>query len=240
VAPGALIAFGGGLDIHLPCEAARRLVARADDIRLLANSSGYPVDLLIQHSLVSELHFAFCSLGDLGLAPAFRAAVEAGRLNLVEVDSPVLIAALRAASCGLPWMPMLYNGNDVRKMSPSYFVDLPVDQPGLVAVRAVTPDVLFLQAAYCDSAGNIYYRDTLVADYLLATASDHVVVCVEEIRDDKDVDPREAKIPAFLVDSIVVGERLGWPAAVPGYYESDREYLKTYIREAKASKLENR
>lgn len=198
-------------------------------MRLLTNASGFAVDLLISHGVVSELHFAYVSLDADGLAPAFRRACEQGGLPLVELDSPVILAALRAGACGLPWIPLTYNGNDIRDLSPNYFADVDLGSPGLVAVRAVNPDVVFLHAAYADSAGNLYYRDSPIADYMFATAARHVIATVEEIRPDEAVVPAEGRIPAFLVDGILEGPGLARPGAVPGYYDTDHDAVRSYV-----------
>ena len=43
--------------------------------------------------------------GVIAVAPAYRAAVEAGELELWECDEAILLAALRAAAQGLPYLP---------------------------------------------------------------------------------------------------------------------------------------
>lgn len=225
VKPDSMVAMAGGMGMHLPCEAARRLVARAEPTRVMTSAAGYAIDLMLRGGIVSELQFAFCSLDDLGLSPAFRRLVAAGELPLVEMDSPVMLAGLRAGMCGLPWMPLPDLGNSTRTLTPSLFDLEAFATPGLVAVRAIVPDVAYLQGAYCDSAGNIYYRATSIADFMFAAAARHVVATVEEIRQDSDVVRSEARVPAYLVDEIVVGAGLGAPGAVPGFYDSDRERI---------------
>jgi len=232
--PESQVAIGGGMGMQLPCEAARQLVARGVPTRIVTSAAGYAIDLLVHAGVVSELQFAFCSLDQFGLAPAFRAAVERGELKLIEMDSPVMLAGLRAGACGLPWIPLTDMGNSIAELTPSLFVDGVLHEPGLRAVRSITPDVAYLQASYADSAGNIYYRDTPIVDFLFAAASSRVVVSVEEIRADADVDPAEARIQAFFVDEIVVGRGLGKPGAMTGYYDADGETIARHIGEVRA------
>jgi glutaconate CoA-transferase, subunit A len=226
IEPDSQVAFAGGMGMHLPCEAARQLVKRGLRARVMTSAAGYAVDLLIRGGVVQELQFAFCSLDELGLSPAFRRAVDRQEFPLAEMDSPVMLAGLRAGMCGLAWMPLPNLGNSIPQLTPGLFETEAETPPGTVAVRAIAPDVAYLQAAYCDSAGNIYYRDTAIMDFMFAAASRRVVVTVEEMRPDSDVIPGEARIPAFLVDEIVIGEGLGHPGAVPGYYQADHAVIR--------------
>lgn len=231
-----LVAFGGGMNHHSPAAVARELVRAGRPVRLFAPYSGWAVDLLIGHRLVCELHFMFASLESCGLAPSFRAAAQAGELELCELDGPVVMGALRAGACDLPWMPIRRTGNDVLDLTPGYRadVDLPDD---LVAVRAVHPDIAFLQAGYCDPYGNLYYCGTARVDFLLAGCSARVVAVVEEIREPEHTAPGEARIPSYLVDAIAVAPGAGWPGAVAGYYPADHAAIGDYVRRVRAGEL---
>jgi glutaconate CoA-transferase, subunit A len=226
VGPDDQVAFAGGMGMHLPCEAARRLVERGTPTRIMTSAAGYAIDLLIRGGVVGELQFAFCSLDELGLSPAFRRAVDQGAFPLIEMDSPIMLAGLRAGICGLPWIPLPDLGNSTPSLTPGLLAADAVPPPGTLAVRAIQPDVAYLQAAYCDSAGNLYYRDTSILDFMFAAASRRVVVTVEEQRADAAVVPSEVCIPAFLVDEIVIGPGLGAPGAVPGYYAADHAAIR--------------
>lgn len=225
VEPGSQVAFAGGMGMHLPCEAARQLVARGEPLRVMTSSAGVAIEILLRADVVRELQFAFCSLDDLGLSPAFRRRVAEGAIELVEMDSPVMLAGLRAAMFGMPWLPQPDLGNSIRTLTPSLFADVR-PMPGHVAVKPIQPDIAYLQAAYADDAGNLYYQDTSIIDFMFAAVSGHVVATVEEVRPAGSVDPAEAKVPAYLVDEIVVGAGLGAPGAVPGYYPSNDELIR--------------
>lgn len=225
VDPDTQVALAGGMGMHLPCEAARQLVARGEPVRVMTSAAGIATDIMLRGGVVAELQFAFVSLDELGLSPAFRQRVAEGSVALVEMESAVMLAGLRAAMSGLPWMPHPDLGNSIRTLTPSLFEDADPG-PGLRAVRAIRPDVAYLQAAYCDSAGNLYYRDTSIMDFMFAAASTYVVATVEEQRPDDEVVPTEAKVPGYLVDDLVVGRGLGAPGAVPGYYASDHETIR--------------
>lgn len=224
-----LLGFGGTLRTNSPAGFARALL-RADvkGLRLFSMPSSYTVDLLLAAGAVSELHTMFVSFEELGLAPGYRRAAESGSVSVRELDGPVLFAALRAAACDLPWFPVRVTGNDIARVNPEAFADRELGDPLIQPVLPLAPDLTVLQAAYADMHGNAYHVGTPTADFLLATASRHVVVVVEEVV------PRaragdQPTIPSYLIDEIVAEPMAGHPLAVPGYYVEDEAAIKFYL-----------
>src|SRR5690606_27952510 len=85
VADGSTVAIGGTWLSARPMAAIRELV-RAGRRRLTVVSltGSLDVELLVGAGVVSRLVFCFVSLGPFGLAPRFRAAAEAGAIELDE------------------------------------------------------------------------------------------------------------------------------------------------------------
>ena len=80
-----LVALGGHTR-QAPMALIRELIrqGRRDLSLITVPTGGLNVDLLIGAGAVSRLHFAQVSLGEYGLAPHFRGAVEQGLLTLRE------------------------------------------------------------------------------------------------------------------------------------------------------------
>src|ERR1700712_1992735 len=80
VADGALVALGGGLCARLPMALVRELVHQdRQGLHLVGSAHSIDVDLLVAAGAVSVCEESYVGFEqDLGLAPAFRRAGEAG------------------------------------------------------------------------------------------------------------------------------------------------------------------
>lgn len=108
VRDGDHIALGGIWSHNAPSALVRELIRCG--VRGLtlsaAPAAGFAVDLLIAGGGVARAHLPNVTLEHLGLAPAFRRAVESGSLELVESDEASLVGGYRAAAAGLPYQPV--------------------------------------------------------------------------------------------------------------------------------------
>src|ERR1700730_15230394 len=84
-----------------------RALLRTDVRDLTVVSFGGPdVGLLCQAGKVRKVVYGFVSLDSIALDPHFRAAREAGSLEIAEYDEGMCLAGLRAAAHRLPFMPI--------------------------------------------------------------------------------------------------------------------------------------
>src|SRR5262249_20355096 len=67
---------------------------------------GLQADMLIGAGCVETLETSAVSLGELGPAPRFAAAVTAGTIRMRDATCPALHAAFQAAEKGVPFMPL--------------------------------------------------------------------------------------------------------------------------------------
>lgn len=99
---------------------------------------------------VAAIETAAVSLGELGNAPRFSAAVEGGRLAVRESTCPAIHAALQAAEKGVPFMPLCgLIGSDLLKVRPDWLViDNPLAEEGdpIVVLPALKPDIALFHA----------------------------------------------------------------------------------------------
>jgi hypothetical protein len=69
-------------------------------------AAGFAVDLLIAAGRVRRARLPSVTFEQLGMAPAFRAAVQDDALELVECDEPSLVGGYQVAAAGLPSLPV--------------------------------------------------------------------------------------------------------------------------------------
>src|SRR3974390_2353546 len=69
-------------------------------------TSSLQADLLIGAGAIETLETSAVSLGELGSAPRFCAAVRAGAIRMKEATCPAIHAALQAAEKGVPFIPL--------------------------------------------------------------------------------------------------------------------------------------
>ena len=218
----------------------RALIARrARGLRLIGvPQAGFQADLLIGAGCVEQVETAAVTLGELGPAPRFCAAVKAGAISLKDSTCPAIHAGLQAAEKGLPFMPLRgLLGSDLLAHRPDWrVIDNPFgrDDP-IVLLPAIRPDVALFHAPRADRDGNVWIgvRRELMT---MAHAAERSLVTVEEITDENLLaDDRLAAgtIPAIYVSDIAVAKEGAWPVGLRGRYPADQTHLEHYVREAK-------
>src|SRR5258705_7140636 len=92
----------------VPMEATRALIRRGiRRLHLVAlPTSSLQADLLIGAGAIATLETSAVSLGELGPAPRFTAAILAGGIRMLDATCPALHAAFQAAEKGVPFMPL--------------------------------------------------------------------------------------------------------------------------------------
>src|SRR5262249_52660983 len=147
-------------------------------------TSTLQADLLVGAGAVATLETSAVSLGELGPAPRFTAAVKARTIAMKDATCPAIYAALQAAEKGVPFMPLRgLIGSDLLTHRPEWQV---IDNPfgnndPVVLLPAIKPDVALFHAPMADAHGNIWIgrqRDLVT----LAHAAAKTVVTVEEMR----------------------------------------------------------
>src|SRR5436853_6269444 len=126
----ALAPIGDGASLLVPREnagvamaATRALVRRGvKNLHLIAvPTSSLQADLLIGAGTVASLEAAAVSLGELGPAPRFTAAILAGAIRMMDSTCPAVHAGLQAAEKGVPFMPLRgLIGSDVLAHRPDW------------------------------------------------------------------------------------------------------------------------
>ena len=238
IADGAMLALPPDYSF-VPMAAVRALVRRGvRGLHLVTvPQAGIAADLLIGAGCVATVETAAVSLGELGIAPRFSAAVEGGDVAIQESTCPAIHAALQAAEKGVPFMPLRgLIGSDLLKVRPDWrVIDNPLADGGgdpIVLLPALRPDVALFHAPFADEHGNVWLgaRRELVT---MAHAVSETLVTVEELRPGDllaDETLAAGTLPALYVTALAEAPQGAWPLGLAGRYEPDRDHLAEYAR----------
>ena len=238
VSDGAMVALGGGLCARLPMAMVRELVRQGRrGLHLIGSAHSIDVDLLVATGAVRRCEESYVGFEqDLGLAPGYRRAAEAGTIEVAESCCATILAQLRAAEMGLPFLPVRgVRGSDIRRLHPEYAeITCPFTGEILVAVPALRPDVALLHAPAGDRYGNLHLEQPYVLDERFASASRLVVATVDELVSTEEVVRAGVTIPAHLVAAVAEVPYGAHPSSCYPRYAYDRGHLREYLTAAQA------
>jgi glutaconate CoA-transferase subunit A len=171
---------------------------------------------------------------DLGLAPAYRRAAEEGSIEVAESCCATVLAQLRAAEMGVPFLPVRgVRGSDIATLHPEYAeITCPFTGETLVAVPALRPDVALLHAPAGDRYGNLHLEQPYVLDERFASASAMVVATVDELVSTEEVTAAGVTIPGHLVAAVTETPYGAHPTSCYPRYAYDRAHLREYVTAA--------
>ncbi|MDP8924941.1 MAG: CoA transferase subunit A [Chloroflexota bacterium] len=234
---GSVLALGGNTLHRAPAAAVHELVRQGRrGLELVKTAGAYDVDLLCGTGCASAVSAGFVGYENVfGLAPLYRRAVEGGRVEAREHACYTVIAGLRAAAQGVPFMPInALQGSDLPRARDFRTVRDPYSDREVVAVPAIVPDVALIHVHEADAEGNGRIVGSLFEDTLMVRAAKRVILTAERIVDGASFaeDPERTTIPGFLVDAVVEAPRGAWPTSCAGLYDYDEEYLGRLVAAA--------
>ena len=236
VTDGALVALGGGLSARLPMALVRQLIRHGTrDLHVIGSAHSIDVDLLVAAGAIAVCEESYVGFEqDLGLAPAFRRAAQAGDLEVRESCCDTLLTQLRAAEMGVPFLPVRgIRGTDIATLHPEYGeVACPFTGETLVAVPPLRPDVVLLHAPLGDVAGNLHLEQPYVLDERFAMAAAAVVATVERLAPTAEVADAGIAIPAHRVAAVAEVPYGAHPSSCYPTHPYDRAHLAAYVAEA--------
>lgn len=242
VTDGSIVALGGGLSARLPMALVRELIRQGRrDLHVVGSAHGIDVDLLVAAGAIGICEESYVGFEqDLGLAPAYRRAVETGELAIHESCCATILTQLRAAEFGLPFLPVRgVKGSDIRRFHPEYGeVTCPFTGEILVVVPPLRPDVALIHAPIGDRRGNLHLDQPYVLDERFAAASRNVIATVERIVSTEEVAKAGITIPAHLVSAVTEVPFGAHPSSCYPDYAYDRRHIAEYVRCATAGAAE--
>ena len=238
VSDGAIVALGGGLSARLPMAMVRELVRQGRrGLHLVGSAHSIDVDMLVAAGAVRRCEESYVGFEqDLGLAPAYRRAAEEGSIEVAESCCATLLAQLRAAEMGLPFLPVRgVRGSDIATLHPEYAeITCPFTGETLIAVPALRPDVALLHAPSGDRYGNLHLEQPYVLDERFASASRLVIATVDELVSTEEVARSGITIPAHLVAAVAEVPYGAHPSSCYPRYAYDRSHLRDYLSAAES------
>jgi 3-oxoadipate CoA-transferase alpha subunit len=202
ISDGAVIMVGGFGDIGVPMQLIDALVRRAPkNLTIVANNAGTGdrgLALLFKHGLVRKLYASFPAQRG---ADHFRAAFEAGQVELELVPQGTLAERIRAAGAGLGgfYTPtgvgtVIAEGKETRE----------IDGRTYVFEKAIRADVALVKAHLADRFGNLRYRlASRNFNPIMAMAARLTIAQVERIVPLGSIDPDDVHTPGVFVDRVV-------------------------------------
>ena len=238
VGDGALVALGGGLSARLPMALVRELVRQhRTSLHLVGSAHSIDVDMLVGAGAVRRCEESYVGFEqDLGLAPAYRRAAEEATIEVAESCCATILAQLRAAEMGVPFLPVRgVRGSDIMSLHPEYAeITCPFTGETLVAVPPLRPDVALLHAPSGDRYGNLHLEQPYVLDERFASASRMVVATVDELVSTEQVTAAGVTIPGHLVAAVAHIPFGAHPSSCYPRYAYDRDHLREYVTAAQA------
>jgi len=237
IADGSTIAIGGLSMNSAPMAFVRALARRkVRDLTVVAIVHGMPIEWLVAAGCVRTVVSGLVSLEGFGLAPRFRAAVQAGQVEIEEYSEHTLICRLQAAAYRIPYMPTKAGlGTDMLALHPETTREEqdPASGERFVACTPLPVDVAIVHGEAADVRGNVRVDPKLVwMDSELVKAAARVIVTVERILPERAfrAAPERTTYPRFAVDTVVEAPWGAYPTSSYPTYGYDGAFFEAYQR----------
>jgi len=198
-------------------------------------TSSLQADLLIGAGCIETLETSAVSLGELGPAPRFTAAVTAGTIKMRDTTCPALHAAFQASEKGVPFMPLRgLIGSDLLAHRPDWkTIDNPFGNADpIVLLPAIKPDVALFHVPLADRDGNVWIgRDRELAT--MSHAAQKTVVTAERLHDGSLFDDpilAAGTLGGFYIETVAPAPKGAWPLGLADHYPADVAHLADYAR----------
>lgn len=234
VSNGATVALGGNTLHRSPAAAVHELIRQGKTgLNLVKTAGAYDVDILCGAGVARAVTAGFIGFENVfGMAGLYRRAVEEGRVQACEHACYSVIAGLRAAAQGVPFMPVAgLTDSDVPAAQGFRTVTDPYTSQPVIVIAPIIPDVAIIHVHEADVEGNARIRGTLFEDVLMVTAARRVILTAERMVDGQIFaeQPELTTIAGFMVEMVVEAPRGAWPCSCAGLYDYDAEYLAEYM-----------
>ena len=236
VADGATLAIGGLSMNSAPMAFVRTLARRrVRDLTLVAIVAGMPVEWLVAAGCVRRVVSGLVSLEGFGLAPRFRAAVQAGEVEMDEYSEHTLICRLQAAAYRVPIMPTKAGlGTDMLALHPETTREERDATTGeaYVACTPLPIDIAVVHAEAADTRGNVRVDPKLVwMDAELVKAAVSTIVTVERIVPESSfvAAPHLTTYPRFVIDTVAEAPWGAYPTSSFPRYGYDGDFFRAYV-----------
>ena len=228
---GDTVGIGGNVLHRAPMAAIREIVRQEKkNLKVIKTAGAMDVDMLCFGDCAYSVDAGFISYEtEYSLAGHYRKAVQNGIVKGNEHACYTVISALRAASYGIPYMPV--RGLQISDLVAvnDYFATVqdPFSGESINVVKAINPDVSIVHVQEADCNGNAIIYGPKYDDVLFSRASKKLIVTAEKIVPASKFiySPEKADIPHFLVDAVVQVKNGASPCSCTNCYNIDRREL---------------
>lgn len=170
---GALLALGGNAIHRSPAAFARELVRQGKkELELIKTAGAYDVDILSLAGALSVVHAGYIGFENIGLAPNYRKQVEKGNIKAAEHACYSVIAGLRAAQYGVPFMPINgFQGSQLPQARGFAKVENPYGEEEVLLIPALKPDFAVIHVHEADEQGNGRIYGPVFEDVIMSRAA---------------------------------------------------------------------
>jgi len=239
IADGMTIGIGGWGSRRKPMSLVRELLRSPVKDLTVVSYGGPDVGLLCAAGKIRRLVYGFVSLDSIPLEPHFRAARQAGTLEVSELDEGMLQWGLHAAALRLPFLPTRAGlGSDVPRLWPELrTVRSPYDDgETLLAMPALHLDVALVHAHRADPSGNaaLLGPDPYFDDLFLQAARRRFVSCERVVPTEElaALGLPALRLPRLWVDGVVEAPRGAHFTSCEPDYGRDEAFQREYAEAA--------
>jgi len=233
---GMTIGIGGWGARRKPMALVREILRSPLKNLTVVSYGGPDVGLLCAAGKVKKLIFGFVSLDVIPLDPHFRAARQAGVLEVMELDEGMLQWGLYAAMLRLPFLPTRAGlACDVETLNPQLeTIRSPYDDGEiLMAMPALHLDAALIHVDHADERGNcqILGPDPYFDDLYCGAAKRRFASCERIVETERFADHgcvHTLRLNRAMVDGVVESPFGAHPTACDPQYGIDVDHLKIY------------
>lgn len=242
ISDGDRLAIGGNTFHRGPGSAVHEIVRqRKRGLDLIKTAGAYDIDLLCAAGCAASVSAGYVGYETvLGLAPSFRRTVEGGTVRATEHACYTVIAGLRAAIQGVPFMPVAgLLESDLLVARDFRLVQDPYSDEEVVAIPAIQPDVAIIHVHESDQLGNAVIHGSHFEDVLMIQAAKRVILTAERIVDGSAFgsNPARATISSLYIDAVVDAPNGAWPFGLAEEYGPDVEFMGRLVAVGKNAEM---
>lgn len=197
---------------------------------------GLDADVLVGAGCVGHLIYGGGSLDRFGLVEQINRAYEQQRISTESLSSLAVCFRYLAGALGVPFMPIksLLGSEILERLRASGTVRELEDPFGggkVLALKALQPDFMVLQAQMADEDGNARVLGPLWDSKEAARAARQTIVIAEELVPTEVIrqQPELTTIPGFRVAAVVPLTYGAHPTALYRCYDYDPDQLRAYV-----------
>lgn len=238
---GMTLGIGGWGSRRKPMSLVRAILRSGLSDLHVVSYGGPDVGLLCAAGKVSTLTYGFVSLDSIPLEPHFRAARQAGALEVCELDEGAFYLGLMAAAHRVPFYPtraglgtaMLSENPELRTVTSPYG-----EGEELVAIPALALDAAILHMNRADAGGNgqflgpdLYFDDLFAMAAARTYMSAEKIVPTEQFLAEGSV--HTLRIPRIHVDGVIEAPQGAHFTQCPPDYGRDEAFQAEYAAAAR-------